>query len=554
MVTLERSFLESIQTGLRRAGSTRTSLWALNYIVLGEPIPGPMSFKYHPWSREWMDCNVDWVGMKAAQLAMTHAAIMRAMKTNDIDKKNVLYLLPKAKPDAADFSKAKFDTLLETSPYLKGLYSDTRNVGLKQAGSAFFYLRGSRSRSALKNISVSTKIFDEYDEMPQANVTLAEERSSGYFDHTTQTIKISTPTVPDFGIHKEFKYSTQEFYIFRCPRCTKRVQFLFPDCLVVTAEDIHDTEGLKRSHLICPECKGIIHHLEKMDFLQESNGAAWEPSNSGAGIRGFYLNQFYSLTVTPPTLAKKKLKAEASNNPLDEKEWWNSSGGLPRITQGAKVPEELVTSLARQHKNNDPIDTTLFTTMGVDPGKWIHVQINQWYLPKGITDNINRDSIAKVTRLMEVESFEYLGHLMREYQVFMCVIDGQFEHRSCGIFARDFFGHVYLAYTTPYAKGKEIRLNDDELTVTVNRTSWLDASQGRFREGRILIPQDYPRSYPKHISALVRNPTRDASGRPSANYISTGPDHYAFANLYNEIALPIAVSVQHNTNIRSLLG
>src|SRR6185295_1022857 len=145
IISAEQRFLRAISDGLTRQAAQKVSDWALRYVVLGNPIPGPMTFKYHPWSREWMDCEQDWVGMKSAQMAMTHSLLCRGMHTNDILKQDVLYILPKKNPDAVDFSKTKFDPILEFSPRLEQLYSAARNVGLKQTGAANFYLRGARS-------------------------------------------------------------------------------------------------------------------------------------------------------------------------------------------------------------------------------------------------------------------------------------------------------------------------------------------------------------------------------------------------------------------------
>ena len=51
------------------------------------------------------------------------------------------------------------------------------------------------------------------------------------------------------------------------------------------------------------------------------------------------------------------------------------------------------------------------------------------------------------------------------------------------------------------------------------------------------------------ISALIRKDERDKDDNIVSKYINTGPDHWAFARVYSEIALPIAVSGLESGNI-----
>ena len=179
---------------------------------MGEPFPGPYSFKYHNWCQGISDSEASFnIAMKSAQMGVTEICINRALYTVDVLKRDVLYVLPTLTA-ASDFSKARFGTALLHSPYLKTVFTDTNTVGLKQAGGVNLYIRGSKGRTGLKSIPVSTLILDEMDEMDQEAIGLALERLSG------QVIKnvwaISTPTIPKYGIHKLFLQGTQEHFFF----------------------------------------------------------------------------------------------------------------------------------------------------------------------------------------------------------------------------------------------------------------------------------------------------------------------------------------------------
>ena len=141
---LLRLFGETLNEGLVSRTLRKRSRWVEHRRIMGEPLPGPYSFDYHPWCREIHDADCDFVTiMKAAQLGLTEVAINIAFHTVDVLKRDVLYVLPTAL-NASDFSKSRFNTALLHSPYLRNLFTDTNTVGLKQAGGVNLYIRGSR--------------------------------------------------------------------------------------------------------------------------------------------------------------------------------------------------------------------------------------------------------------------------------------------------------------------------------------------------------------------------------------------------------------------------
>src|SRR5690606_8051994 len=111
--------------------------------------------------------------------------------------------------------KARFNNALSLSPYIRGMFSDINSVGLKQAGENTLYIRGSRGESNLVSIPVSELILDEVDRMDQSAIHLALTRLDGQL--SKHVWGISTPTIPNYGIHKLYIGSTQEHYVFPCP-------------------------------------------------------------------------------------------------------------------------------------------------------------------------------------------------------------------------------------------------------------------------------------------------------------------------------------------------
>ena len=518
---------------------TQCSKWAENIVQMGTPFKGAFSFKYHPWGREMHDSNARKnVGQKAAQMGYTVAMMNRAFWTIDMKQESVLYLLPTKTPDATDFSSTRFDPALEMSPHLENMFSDVKNVGTKRAGSAVLYIRGSNSRAGLKSIPVAKIFFDEVDEMNQDNIPLAIERMSGQMNK--QEWYISTPTLPGFGINKEYLASTQEHFIFPCPSCSKAIELVHEN-LVITGEDVIDT-NIKNSFIQCLECKTPLTNPEddawayanrKADMLINS---IWVPQQK-VDTRGFYVNQLYSPTVTPHELAKAYLTS--LTNKSSEQEYHNSKMGDAHEVEGARISREMIDACIKYPSRLEGAVPDTIMTMGVDVGRWLHYEVTSYAVTRFGRD-INVMSDARLVAEGKVAEFHELDYLMRKFQIMQCVIDANPERRKATEFAKRFMGFVKICF---YAKGitsKSIGTDESEFKISVDRTSWIDMGLGRFHNKSITLNQDTSQEYRSHIQNIARVYEEDKDGNQVGRYVKNGDDHFAHARTYSEIALPLA--------------
>jgi len=558
---------QSIVDGLTDRSLTSCSRWAANRRVMGEPFPGPYSWTYHPWVREMHDSGASFnYAMKSAQAGVTEVAINRALYVLDRLRRDVLYVLPTAL-NASDFSKARFATALALSPKLAEIFTDTNTINLKQAGANTLYIRGSRGDSNLKSIPVSELFLDEVDEMDQKQIWLALERLSGQVHK--HVWGISTPTIPNYGIHKLFLTSTQEHFVFKCPCCSRWTEFVWPDCVEIIGEHVADVR-CHESFLKCKECKHRLVHESKPDWLATG---IWHATakNANPDIRGFYINQLYSFTVTPGELVAAYFRGFGDE--LANKEFHNSKLGVPFIGDGAKVTDEDLQACIRNHTKDDPrpeIGGQRIITMGVDQGKWSYVEICEWFFDR-YSQDLNVAAMAKVLwegKFYEDEWDQRLDELMREWQVLACVIDADPWPMEARRFAKRFPGYVWLCRYRRGVTAKEISITDDDdgaPLATVDRTNWLSASLGRFRQPRrIILPRDVSHEYLEHLKAPVRTYEREkkdakkdqqakSGGNVVATFVSTGPDHFAHARTYAEIALPLVAARETNQDIKSFL-
>jgi hypothetical protein len=558
MNELQQMLAQRIASGLKRKAVDKCSKWACLYRVMGQPFPGLWNWDHHPWLYEMHDADAErLVGQKAAQMGFTEWALNKAFYSMDILGISVLYILP-SDDDASDFSAARFDKALENSPHLQSFFSQVKNVGHKRAGNSSLYVRGSRSRSKLKSIDTALIVFDEMDEMHQANITLAQERQSGQRAETQQILEISTPTIEGFGINRDFNLSTQEHFMFKCPKCKKHTELTFPESIVITAESELDPK-IKETHYICTLCKGKLEHELKHEYLKPKDfggTAHFVATHSDRDWRGFYVPQMYSFTVTPAKFAAGYLRGK--NDPTEETEFFNSKVGVPHAVEGSKITSEQIDACTWTFlKGNRPKNS--IRTMGVDVGSVLHCVIEEWELLAQPHPGMQIGDYAVPYCLFEgttsgiATDFDELDRFMREWLIDGCVIDSEPERRLAYQFATRHYGKVLLCDWLYSQQGRQVVIGpEEECSIKANRTSWLDMSFARFKNKTIRLPNDRSAMYVKQIKEPQRVYKKDRYGNQFAVYESLNADHFAFARVYSEIAFPLASAVATNQNVTGM--
>jgi hypothetical protein len=552
---LSKDFLTAFAEGLSSQSLTTCSRWAAKRRIMGEPFPGSYGWKYHPWVREILDSTAPFnYAMKAAQLGITEVAINRALYVLDRLHRDVLYVLPTAL-NASDFSKARFGSTLALSPHIKSMFTATDTVNLKQAGANTLYIRGSRGDSNLKGIPVSELILDELDEFEQKQIWLVLERLSGQLEKSV--LALSTPTIPNYGIHKLFLTSTQEHFVFKCPCCSRWTELIWPECIEIIGETVADPRCAE-SFLKCKECGGRLEQQTKSEWLSNAIWKSMAP-NSNPDIRGFHVSQMASFTVSPGELVVSYHRGRGDE--AAAKEFSNSKLGLPFLGDGAQITDDMLDRCLGEHSINDPrpvIGGRKLITMGVDQGKIGYISVCEWSL-----DRLDRDinAVAQCKLLWfgkyGEEEWKYLDELMREWQILCCFVDADPNVNSARQFARRLWGYVYL---TRYRRGqnaKEMSIEDEDNApiAQVDRSNWLSCTLGRFKvqPPRIVLPRDISLEYRDHLKSMVRTYEKDSTGQPRLVYVSTGADHFTHSLCYSEMALPMAAAITSGQDIEKFL-
>jgi hypothetical protein len=244
------------------------------------------------------------------------------------------------------------------------------------------------------------------------------------------------------------------------------------------------------------------------------------------------------------------------------KEFHNSKVGIPFLGEGAQVSDAMLDAAVRKHTTRDvrpAVGGRRCITMGVDQGKTGYITVVEWIFDGDRRVDINLAAVGKLLWYgkFREEDWAYVGQLMREWQILSCVVDADPNINDARRFARKFYGYVHLCRYRRGITAKEIAITEEDTgapMATVDRTSWLSCALGRFKANpsRLLLPADISLEFREHVKNLVRTYEKDEHGNPTATYVNTGPDHYAHALCYADIALTFVPSAG-GTNIGKVL-
>lgn len=538
---LELLIANRVKQSLENTKNLTCSCWAEKYRYMGPPFPGKWTFNYHPWLLEMHDTDAErFCALKAAQTGYTETAINITF-FNLANQRSTLYLLPTS-DDASEFSSTRFNPALEASNYLQRLFTDVNNVRVKRAGSASLFIRGSRSRGRLKSIPTPLIILDERDEMSQEAVNLVIERQSGQVH--AQLFELSTPTIANYGIHATFNISTQDYYMFKCPGCNRYINFEYPRNFVLCGDNLADARLLE-SYFKCHLCERKILFEEKQEILKHKlrgGNAHFISSYTDRIIEGQSINQMYSMARAgrPDVFAQAAMLAKI--DPVYEQEFNNSKLALPHEASHARIQDDIIDQCIRPFVF---MPEARFRTMGIDVGKVLTIIIYEWIVGQLVgnlkINDVSTPALVLATELdTEVQTdFDEVSRLCASYHVSHFVIDSEPEKRQALSLVQKHWGMAHTCDYNHALQGKIIIEDENEQTVKVNRTAWLDQALFRFRNKQIILSKPPPEAYRREIKAPVRVVRVNTHGDQYALYVNKEPDHFAHASAYAEVALSV---------------
>ena len=474
---------------------------AANKIVLDGK---PFTFDRHEYLiGPYSDQHPDQVEMKATQMGLTSKAMLRTMHSARYgDYRGILYLFP-SKSDVLDFSKGRISPLIADNPDTIGKWvTETDSAGIKKVWNTFLYLRGMRSRVGLKSVPADLIVYDELDEAPQKGIDMAQERMA--HSEIKESLKLSNPTIPDYGIDKAFQGTDQRYWLLKCPACGHYtcLEDTFPGCLV-------ETGGR------------VIRACERCQSELDPAVGEWVPKHPRVtDQRGYHYSQLFSSYVEPVDILKQ---FRTTTNLQD---FYNLKIGNAYIEAENRLSLEEVLHLCGSEgiASSSPGPCS----MGVDQGKDLHVVIGK----RGV------DRPDSVIHLGVYKDWEELDRLMVNFNVERCVVDALPETRNARAFAERYKGKVYLNYYQVGQKGG-YAWNEGTLTVACNRTESLDESHNQVMFRKIFLPKEcgVVKDFAQHMHNVAKKLEEDDdTGSKRYVYVKLGTDHFRHAFNYECMA------------------
>lgn len=447
-------------------------IWVLKNQV--ELAPGPWELPGHEYQVGWMKEKFPhqcWI--KGAQIGATETLVLKTLHGHIYNHypQGSMYLFPTTR-DVSDFSKARFDPLIQRNPLFREYVKPAGEKGtdaqnIKRIGRGMLYLRGAKSTknvegskkssSALKSAAVDRVVFDELDEMEPKMVELAKYRVM--HSKVKELMYLGTPTVPDYGIDRMYKESDQRVWMIVCEKCGKEtcLDLEFPNCLK------HRLDG--SVYRACIHCSAEIHP-------KNGRWVAQYPTKSKDRV-GWWISQLNSVFVDPAYILN------IYENPPDGdlSEVMNSHLGRAYLPAENRLTQQEV--FACCGTDSEPMKHDGPTCMGVDVGRELHVVIAERKTRKSL----------KIVKIGRVDSFNDLHDLAGRFNVKCAVIDLYPETRKVREFQKNenfaVFGCQYIE-----TKATEWSWDEREKIVKANRTEVCDATHALVADsGRLEIPR-----------------------------------------------------------------
>lgn len=465
----------------------------------------PFSFERHEYLIEpYKDNHPDITEMKGAQLGLTTKAMLKVIfGARYGNYKGILYLFP-TRTDVTDFSKGRVDPLIEDNPNSIGVWlKDTDTANIKKIHKSFLYLRGMKSRVGLKSIPVDMVVIDELDEAPQNSVDMAMERMS--HSKIKEILKLSNPTLPDYGIDKAFQLTDQRYWLLKCPKCNEYtcLEDTFPECLV----------EMKNGRVIraCRKCRAE---------LDPSMGKWVAKRPSITDKRGYHYSQLFSHYVTPFSILDLFRKT------ANLTDFYNLKIGDAYVEAENRLSIQEV--LKRCGSEGISSQDAGPCAMGVDQGKDLHVVIGKK----------SYSGPGKIIHIAVYKDWEELDRLMKNFNVNVCVVDALPEQRNARAFAKRFKRKVYINFYNDHQKGS-YAWNEKELVVSSNRTESLDASHVEITSEKVVLPKQcgVVEEFAAHLHNVAKKLEEDEeTGSKRYVYVKLGVDHFCHAFNYEVMA------------------
>lgn len=475
-----------------------------------------LNFVDYPYLRQiYMDTESRCL-MKSTQSGFTEWLIALAFWLAT-EGKQIFYVLPTADL-VSRFVKNRFDKSAKNSKYYQGILNSVEDkasdaVTLKHIANGAIAFTGSNSTVGFVEYPADVLIVDEEDECNLKNLEMAVERLSNSDDR--REFRVANPTILNYGIHARWLKSSQNLWHIKHD-CGKYVN---PDPFKHLLRKVDENEYVIRDTNFDwnsgDDIQLICHHCGK-PINRRGNGI-WIPTFKDKPS-GYHVNKLFTTKVTIREIVNRFDKGLTNEDVLQRS--YNGDFGLPYTADGSNVSEMALDRCIQDFRLSE-FYTDSACVLGADVGKLIHVKIS----------SLTSDGKLRARFIGSVKTEKEFDELFVKYNIVAGVIDAQPEARMSKRLCSRHKG-LFRCY---YAETKEDKVNLEEKTITVNRTSALDNVKESILLKNMLLPKnakDIPEYY-EHMMASTRVLRKDGK---TYVWVEVGADHLFHASGYELIA------------------
>ena len=462
------------------------------------------------------DSSQNVIVKKCAQVGLSEVMVRGVLSFLARNQGLTSILTQPTRKNALDFSTTRLDDVIKESQVLNSMID--RNVDskeLKKLGKSYLYVKGTVGAKAAISVPADMLIHDELD---FSDLEIINKYSSRV-QHSKYKLfrKFSTPTIPNFGISKEFNISDQKHYLMKCQHCGHWAVPSFFDDVVVRTPKYSDKPLQEISHddlayilprdvvTLCPSCREPVqyHNYTKRE---------WVPMYEGRAVSGYQVSPFNTPFQDPYSLLKMM------NTYTRYADFVNFSLGLDYVDASAMF------DISKYYTSALAIDHAYGLFMGMDFGKTCWIVIGHF--------NLNNEWVTyKAESVTEDMALPKAQEYVRKYHIIGMCADALPQTKL----SKDICEAVDCpAYATYYSDSQKdfYNVKSNELDVVVNRTQLFDTVLGIPK----LVVDDKinEQQYKGHLQGMVKQ--RDLEDEHIFRYVKVKDDHLLHATGYAVLA------------------
>jgi hypothetical protein len=375
--------------------------------------------------------------MKSAQIGFTTYEILKTAHQCKNEGIDILYVLP-TDDDVKRFSGSKTNKMIAQNKELLSWTKDKDSIEQKQFGKNTVFYQGSWTARAALMITAKKLVVDEYDRCKQDIVEQYDSRLQSIAN--PQKAFFSNPSIPDFGIDLFYKKSDQKKWHIT-HSCGKK--YVMDEKCINYEKEIFE----------CPQCYEEITDEERRmgEWISTSTGE-WS---------GYWI----PLWIAPWMSAKNIAQAKREKT---EEFFANFVAGVPYLGTGAKLTKDYL--MSNLTSENMTPDTNERMIIGVDTG-------------------LDLDYVMGSTKGLfyhgSTKSYGELDAWMRRWPKAIAIVDTGGDLTASREFHQRWKGRVFLCALGGASKTDEIKWNDDQYTVSVDRNKMIQWVVDEFMKKRI---------------------------------------------------------------------